>query len=165
MLAYPAPVLDAIKRLFGGRSPGSEPAQQLPEHSLRLAAAALVFEVVRADGVVDAAELAVLRTALQGTFGLSAQEAQELAEEADRASRSAVSLYEFTRVVDRELQASEKKRIVELLWLVAFADAQKHPLEEHLVRKVAGLLHVDHPDFIDAKIRARAASDPSSGRS
>ena len=33
--------------------------------------------------------------------------------------------------------------------------AAESPLEEHLVRKVAGLLHVPHPDFIDAKIRAR----------
>ncbi|MHB8800797.1 MAG: hypothetical protein ACYDBY_20335 [Thermoanaerobaculia bacterium] len=32
------------------------------------------------------------------------------------------------------------------------------PLEEHLVRPVAGLLHVPHPDFIDAKTRARGQS-------
>ena len=42
--------------------------------------------------------------------------------------------------------------------LVAFADAEKHPLEEHLIRRVAGLLHVPHPDFIDAKLRARGKS-------
>ena len=44
---------------------------------------------------------------------------------------------------------------MELLWLVAFADGRKDPEEEHLIRKIAGLLHVAHPDFIDAKIRAR----------
>lgn len=41
------------------------------------------------------------------------------------------------------------------MWLVAFADSEKHPLEEHLIRRIAGLLHVPHPDFIDAKLRAR----------
>jgi len=158
-------MLEAIKNLFAGRTgAASDSAAALPEHTLRLAAAALVFEVVRADGAVAPEEAALMRTALQGTFGLTAAEAHELAEEAERASRGAVSLYEFTHVVDRELGASEKKRIVELLWLVAFADAEKHPLEEHLVRKLAGLLHVDHPDFIDAKIRARAASGLPSGR-
>ena len=39
--------------------------------------------------------------------------------------------------------------------MVSFADTVKHAEEEHLVRKIAGLLHVPHPDFIDAKIRAR----------
>jgi hypothetical protein len=32
------------------------------------------------------------------------------------------------------------------------------------VRKVAGLLHVAHPEFIDAKIRARAESDLRASR-
>lgn len=44
------------------------------------------------------------------------------------------------------------------MWLVAFADSEKHPLEEHLIRRLAGLLKVPHPDFIDAKIRARGDS-------
>jgi hypothetical protein len=34
---------------------------------------------------------------------------------------------------------------------------------EHLVRRIAGLLHVPHPDFIDAKIRARAQSGLGKG--
>lgn len=158
-------MLDAIRRFFAERAAGVPgAAATAPEHALRLAAAALVFEIVRADGTVKAEEATLMRTALQGTFGLSAAEAQALAEEAETASRNAVSLYEFTSVVDRGLSAEEKKRVVELLWLVAFADAEKHPLEEHLVRKVAGLLHVAHPDFIDAKIRARAESDQRAGR-
>jgi uncharacterized tellurite resistance protein B-like protein len=153
-------MLDAIRRLFAEREARqAEPTTAAPEHALRLAAAALVFEIVRADGAIKEEEVTVMRTALQGTFGLTAAEARDLAKEAEQASREAVSLYEFTRVVDQGLGAEEKKRIVELLWLVAFADAEKHPLEEHLVRKVAGLLHVAHPDFIDAKIRARAESD------
>ena len=51
------------------------------------------------------------------------------------------------------------KRIVELAWLVSFSDAEKHAEEEHTVRKIAGLLHVTHPEFIDAKIRAREAAN------
>ena len=42
-----------------------------------------------------------------------------------------------------------------MLWLVAFADGKKDAHEEHMVRKIAGLLHVAHPDFIDAKLKAR----------
>jgi uncharacterized tellurite resistance protein B-like protein len=75
---------------------------------------------------------------------------------AEAKSREAASLYEFTHLVDKSLPPDDKKRIVELLWLLAFADDGKDPLEEHLVRTVAGLLHVSHPDFIDAKIRARS---------
>jgi uncharacterized tellurite resistance protein B-like protein len=125
------------------------------EQALRLAAAALLFEVVRADGEVKAEERTVMRAAVQGTFGLTTEETSELISLAEGASRSAISLYEFTHVIDEAFSAEQKKRVVELLWLVAFADGDKDALEEHLVRKIAGLLHVPHPDFIDAKIRAR----------
>jgi uncharacterized tellurite resistance protein B-like protein len=136
--------------------PVATPAER--ERNLRLAAAALLFEVVRADGVVKPEEEAALRTALRSVFELTPDEVEDLVALAERESREAVSIFEFTRLVDEALPAEEKKRIVELLWLVSFADSEKHAEEEHTVRKIAGLLHVTHPDFIDAKIRAREQS-------
>jgi len=153
-------MLKSLGELFRSLSQ-PQPAAAKPEqreHDLRLAAAALMFEVVRADGTVKPEEHTVLRTALRSVFELTADEVDELVRLGERESREAVSIYEFTRRVDEGLSQDEKKRIVELLWLVCFADADKHAEEEYLVRKIAGLLHVTHPEFIDAKIRAREAS-------
>jgi uncharacterized tellurite resistance protein B-like protein len=158
-------VLESLKRLFGDRL-APEAARSSPdsrERDLRVAAAALLFEVARADATVKAEELTVMRAAVQSTFGLTREEAEELVLAAEEASRGASSLYELTSLVDRELPFDDKKRLVELLWLVAFADAEKDAQEEHIVRQVAGLLHVPHPDFIDAKIRARAQSGLDKG--
>ena len=158
-------MLGSLKKLFEERV-APQIAMSSPEareQGLRLAAAALLFEVARADGTVKAEELMVMRAAAQSTFGLAREEAEEIVRLAEEASRGAASLYEFTSLVDRELGFDEKKRLVELLWLVAFADAEKDAHEEHIVRQVAGLLHVPHPDFIDAKIRARAQSGLEKG--
>jgi len=153
-------VLDSIRRFFQERvaDTAERATPEDRERALRLAAAALLFEVVRADSEVKPEERTVMRAAIQGTFGVGRDDADELIRLAEEESRGAVSLFEFTRLVDTGVSAEQKKRIVELLWLVSFADAEKHALEEHLVRKIAGLLHVPHPDFIDAKIRARAES-------
>lgn len=160
-------MLASIKRLFQERvlDEAAKPASEDREHGLRLAASALMFEIVRADSEVKDEERTVMRTAIQSTFGLSGAEAGELMQMAEQASRSAVSLYEFTSLVDQGFSAEQKKRVVELLWLVSFADAEKHALEEHLVRQIAGLLHVSHPDFIDAKIKARAEISGGRGTS
>ena len=158
-------MLGSFKRLFQDRV-APQIAQSSPEareHGLRLAAAALLFEVVRADGTVKPEELAVMRAAVQSTLALAREEAEELVRLAEGASRGAASLYELTSLVDRELPFDDKKRLVELLWLVAFADTAKDAQEELIVRQVAGLLHVPHPDFIDAKIRARAQSGLDQG--
>jgi uncharacterized tellurite resistance protein B-like protein len=150
-------VLRSLRRLFEERiAPHvSGPSGEDHERALRTAAAALLFEVVRADSVVKDEERTVMRAAVQSTFGLGREEADDLVRLAEESSRGAASVYEFTEIVDRELPPEHKKRLVELLWLVAFADAEKDAEEELMVRKIAGLLHVPHPDFIDAKIRAR----------
>jgi uncharacterized tellurite resistance protein B-like protein len=158
-------VFESLKKLFEERvAPAvTQPAPAAREHALRLAAAALLFEVVRADAVVKDDERTVMRAAVQSTFGLSQEEGEELVRLAEQASRHSASVYEFTQIVDRELRLEDKKRLVELLWLVAFADAEKDASEEQMVRKIAGLLHVPHPDFIDARIRARQESELRKG--
>jgi uncharacterized tellurite resistance protein B-like protein len=157
-------MLSAIKRFFQERvlDEAAKPAADAGPHALRLAAAALLFEVMRADAEVRDEERTVMRTAIQGTFGLTREETEELMRLAEDASRQAVSLYEFTSLVDKGFDAEQKKRVVELMWLVTFADGEKDALEEHLIRKVAGLLHVPHPDFIDAKLRARSTREGGS---
>jgi uncharacterized tellurite resistance protein B-like protein len=154
-------MLQSIKRFFEDRvaPEAAEPAPESREHGLRLAAAALMFEIVRADLEIKEEERTVMRAAIQGTFGLGRDETDELMHLAEEESREATSLYEFTSLIDEAFTPEQKKRVVELLWLVAFADAEKHAHEEHLVRRIAGLLHVPHPDFIDAKLKARAESE------
>ena len=158
-------MLDSIKRFFEERvaAEAAQPSPEAREHGLRLAAAALLFEIVRADAEVKEEERTVVRAAIQGTFGLDQEEAEELMRLAEEESRDVTSLYEFTHLIDKAFSPEQKKRVVELLWLVAFADGEKHAHEEHLVRKIAGLLHVPHPDFINAKIRARAESGAGRG--
>ena len=158
-------MLSSIKRFFEERvaSEAAEPTPEDREHGLRLAAAALMFEIVRADLEVKDEERTVMRAAIQGTFGLGKDETDELIRLAEEESREATSLYEFTHLIDEAFTPEQKKRVVELLWLVAFADADKDAHEEQLVRRIAGLLHVPHPDFIDAKIRARTESESGTG--
>jgi len=152
-------VLSSIRRFFQDNvaAPAARPAPDR-DHALRLAAAALLFEVVRADAEVKPEERTVMRTAIQSAFDLSDTEAQELMALAEEESRGASSLYQFTTLVDEGFSAEEKKRLVEMLWMVSFADTVKRAEEEHMVRRIAGLLHVSHPDFIEAKRAARSRS-------
>ena len=150
-------MIDALKDFFKLKAQrGPDLSAEAQDRAVWLAAGVLLFEIVRADRKVEDAERTVMRTALQSTFNLTADQTAEIMGLSETQSRTATSLYEFTSVIDAEFSGDQKKRIVELLWLVAFADGRKEAEEEHLIRKIAGLLHVAHPDFIDAKIRARS---------
>lgn len=149
-------MIDALKEFFQMKAAsGPAPTPEAQDKALRVAAGVLLFEVVRADNKVEESERTVMRTALQSTFSMQTDEVVEVMRSAEDHSRTASSIFEFTSLVDSAFSSDQKKRVVEMLWLVAFADGEKDANEEHMVRKIAGLLHVAHPDFIDAKIRAR----------
>ena len=125
--------------------------------SLELAAAALLVEVARADYHVDDSEEAKISELLQRTLSLTADEVESLIELAHEHSRDAVGLHPFTSVVHERFDAAEKIRLFECLWRVAFADGIIDKYEEHMLRRIAELLHVSHRDFIRTKLHVKAA--------
>lgn len=122
--------------------------QQGNEQALRLATAALLIEVTRADFHVEQSERRAVVSAVQELFELSRQETDELVALAEEEVDGAVSLFQFTQLVDKEFSQQQKAEIIEMMWRVAFADLNKDHHEEYLVRKVADLLHVPHSTFI-----------------
>ncbi|MDQ3564051.1 MAG: TerB family tellurite resistance protein [Pseudomonadota bacterium] len=122
-------------------------------HALNLATAALLVEISRADNHVSDCERAAIIEAMRKSFGLDELEAQELVQLADRAADQAVSLTEFTRLLNQNLTQEDRVSIVQSLWQVANADIEIDKYEEYYVRKIADLLHVSHSDFIRTKLR------------
>jgi len=123
------------------------------EHELELAAASLLVEMTRADHEVHAVESEAVLAAVRETFELSAEEADQLHQRAVDRAADAVSLYEFTRLLNDRLDDAGKEHVVELLWRVAAADGDIDSYEEHLVRQIAELLYVPHNRFIRTKLR------------
>ena len=152
-------MLKSIQRFFDGklrpRGGGGVTSEEVTKRTLRLATAALLIEVSRADKLMKEEERGIVTAAVEKTFGLGPDETAELVGMAEEEVRGAVSLYQFTHLVDKGYAYGEKLHIVELLWRVVFADSVMERHEEHIVRRIADLLHVTHGDFIEAKLRAR----------
>ena len=126
------------------------------EHSLQLATAAILIEVGRSDHDVAAVENEHIIQLLRQKFSLSVEELDALVELATAEVEEAVSLHQFTALVNREASAKQKAHMVEMMWQVAFADGRIDKYEEYLIRKVAELLYVPHVDFVRARHRAES---------
>lgn len=128
-----------------------------PEHTLQLATAVLLIEVMRSDAESTAEEQATILKILKERFHLADAEVARLSALGHRAATAANDLHQFTSLINRELGRSEKVRIIEYMWQVAYADRQISPDENHLMRKMGSLLHVSQRDYIAAKMRAKPA--------
>jgi uncharacterized tellurite resistance protein B-like protein len=153
-------MFDSIKRFFDANlmaaTEASSPARQ--EHAYKLASAALLIEMTRADHDVKGIERDAVADAVRRAFEFNSSETEELLALAEKEADHATSLYEFTRLINHHFDAEQKSHLVELLWHVALADGEIDKYEEHLVRKVADLIHVPHRAYIRAKHRAITAS-------
>ena len=126
-------------------------------HSIQLATAALLVEVARIDRQSTKEERAVVLRAVREKFELEAAEAAALIELAEAEMKQANDYFQFTSLVNRHFTQEQKLRIIELMWRVAYADAELSAHENHLMRKIGELLHITHGDYIAAKMRAQSA--------
>ncbi len=135
---------------------GSGPAH-CEEHTLQLATAVLLVEVMRADAEIDPAERAEVLSALRDKFKLSDDEADQLVDLAHQTSLTSSDFFQFTSRINEAFDMEDKIRMVEHLWRVAYADGVLTAHENHLMRRVSDLLHVPHGAYISAKMRAKQA--------
>ena len=131
------------------------------EHQLQLACAALMIEILYADYSVDENELNTLRKALQDNFNLNKEQAENLIQLAEEERAHATDYYQFTSLINEFYTQQQKRELVTRLWQMAYADHIVHKFEEHLVRRLADLLHVPHSAFIQSKHKAASQLGPS----
>ena len=148
-------MLKSIRDFFERNiAPGSDRAPS--RHTIELATAALLVEVVRCDAGVTADERRSVEAAVRGKFGLSPDEAETLIRLAEEEVAQANDLFQFTSLVNRDFTQEQKLRVIELMWRAALADARVSAHEQHALRRIAELLHIPHGDYIAAKTRAQA---------
>jgi uncharacterized tellurite resistance protein B-like protein len=148
-------MLKTLKDLFDSLLPPApdRPAPVL-EHTLQLATAVMLVEVMRADSSFHAGEREAVLSALREKFALSDDEAARLAELAVSTAQQATDLFTFTSHINAHFEMPQKLRMVELMWRVAYADGHLSAHERHVLWRVADLLHVPQGAYVHARLRA-----------
>lgn len=144
---------DFLGNLFD--SSAEQESEEELNHKLQLAAAALMFEVARSDSHLDLEEVAQIRSLLESAFELSEEDISTLVDLASNEVEIATDLYQFTQVLNDHLEYKDKVTLIRHLWQVAYADGNLASYEDHMLRRISGLMHITHADFVRAKIEAR----------
>ena len=151
-------MIQALKSLF------ENPARDCPEsesRGLNLAAAALLVETAIANFHQDDVEIQKMMELLASSLKLGKAEVEDLMVAAEKRVEDAISLYEFTRVINDHYSAEQKLRLVRARWTVAYADGNVDKYEEHLIRQVSELIYVPHSDYIHSKLSVREEFSPA----
>ena len=145
-------MIDAIGEFFRTRLQSRDDPLAV-EESLRLAAAALLFETAMADYDLDNTERATIHALVCSQFSLSDVDSKALLALAESQVKEATDLYGFTSLINKHWTEQQRLTLVEQMWRVVYADGRLDDHELHLMRKIQRLLHIPQRDFVAAKLR------------
>ena len=148
-------MLAKIQEFYNQLIQQTEPESENAEHNLRLAAIALMVEVMRVDENKSAVEIETILASAMQIFNIDQNEAKELLALAESELKDATDYHQFTSLINNGYDNQGKLQIIEFLWQVAYADGNLDRYEEHVIRKVADLIYVSHSDFIRIKEKIR----------
>ena len=150
-------VFNRLQAIFG-ETPDSATPETSDQSDIDLACAALLVEIARADYADDPRETKATFTAIRKVLKVPETDIAKLLSEANTEVKEGTSVFPQTSLINEHCSREQKYDILVAMWQVAFADGNLDKYEEHLIRRIAGLIHLDHSEFIQAKIEAKSCN-------
>ena len=130
-------------------------AAELSVIDIQLAAAILMFEVVKIDGRVDRAEVAEVIEILRKQFQLESKEIGRLLEMAGDVGNENLHLESFTSRIRAQWTEEERLQLLGDFWVIAIADRTIDDRETKLIESIALLLELDTKEIQRAQRQAK----------
>jgi len=120
---------------------------------IRIATAVILLEVANSDDDFSDTERDTVVSILKDSFRLSNEEVSELLSVSDEERRGSVDMWHFANIINENYSEGEKFSVMENIWRVIYADGRLDKYEDHIVHKLAAILHVPHSQMIEAKLK------------
>lgn len=144
-------MLDGLRHFIAEITSSDAGPRAFDETDYRLAATALLIHIVSLDGEPTVVEKRKLHSLIESSFKLDPGTADRLIATATRAESDAVDLFRFTSVIMREVDEAGRRRIVEMMWEMVFADGKVTEFEDNVLWRAADLLGISGRDRIELK--------------
>jgi uncharacterized tellurite resistance protein B-like protein len=156
-------MFDSFRRFLSEVSEGDKHPAHFAHDDYRLAAAALLVHAAAIDGDVTDAEREELHAVIRQQFKLDEATTDELVAEATEAENESIDLYHFTSLINRSLDEEGRRRVVEMMWEIAYADGDVDEFERNLIWRAADLLGVSSRERIELgqRVASRRGTTPT----
>ena len=156
-------MFDSFRKFLSEVSEGGKHPTHFEHNDYRLAAAALLVHTAEIDGNMSDLERDQVHAVVKRQFGLDEATTDELVAEATEAEHDAIDLYHFTSLINRSLDEVGRRRVVEMMWEIIYADGRVTEFESNLMWRAADLLGISARERIELgqQVANRRGTDPS----
>ena len=153
----------SLKAFFASFAQDGRLHSQLDDSDCRLATAALLIRVATVESEMSQARRSKLHAVLKSGFGIDDIATAALIDAAAAAEQSATDLYHFTRRLNAVLDHEGRRRIVGMMWEMAYVDERVNEFAGNIIWRTADLLGVSSRERIELRRRTAADRDARRG--
>jgi uncharacterized tellurite resistance protein B-like protein len=156
-------MFDSFRKFLSEVSEGGKHPAHFEHNDYRLAAAALLVHTAAIDGNISDLERDKLHAVIKRQFGLDEAMTDELLAEATEAEHESIDLYHFTSLINRSLDEEGRRRVVEMMWEIIYADGRVTEFESNLIWRAADLLGISSRERIELgqRVASQRGTDPT----
>ena len=117
-----------------------------------LASTCLLLSIANADNNTDDKELAIIDDIIQDFFSLSNDESKQIIQEAQKDLKSSTDYFSYGNKLNKHFSLTDKIDFISCIFEVAYSDGEYHYMEEHMIKKIANMLHIENKDLVNVKM-------------
>jgi uncharacterized tellurite resistance protein B-like protein len=147
-------LFERLKSILAGevKTPSAQDEAE-KKRRLQIATAVILLEVALSDDEYTNDEQELIVEILKENFSLDDESVRELLLVSEEQRSRSIDLWHFTEIINSRYEDEDKYRIIEMVWKVIYADGRLDKFEDHIVHKLALILHIPHERMIEAKMK------------
>jgi uncharacterized tellurite resistance protein B-like protein len=150
-------MFEVFKKFVSDLADGETHPSQFADNDYRLSAAALLIHAAAIDGAISDLEHERLHAVIRRWFDLDEAATDELVRKATEVEDKSIDLYHFTSLLGRTLDEDGRRRVIEMMWEIVYADGRVSEFEDNLIWRAADLLGVSTRERVELRQRVAAS--------
>jgi len=117
-----------------------------------ISASAMLLSIAKADDNLDNEEIESIKDIIKDFFQLTDNdEIEKLINISKNELSKSTDIFEFGRTLNSNWSYEDKVDFICCTFEVGYSDGELHYFEEHIIKKIATILNVNHQDLIQSK--------------
>ena len=117
-----------------------------------LSSTCLLLSIANADDNIDDKELAIIDEIIQDFFSIDKHQTAKILNDAKQNLKDSTDYYSYGKKLNENFSLNDKIDFISCIFEVAYSDGEYHYLEEHMIKKIANMLHIENKDLINVKM-------------
>ena len=117
-----------------------------------LASTCLLLSIADADNNIDDKELSIIDEIIQDFFDVNKEDTNTIINNAKKSLIESTDYFSYGKILNESFSITDKVDFLSCIFEVAYSDGEYHYLEEHMIKKIANILHVENKDLVNVKM-------------